>query len=133
MNLQKTFFDSANAWFGLIAALGALVGFGAVENEAAKEGLAAGIALAGSGNILFHWFRDNSKQLIEKVKTSLRRPEFYLSLIVAAAGFVRWLPVAELRALVEAIFSGDTSLMIQAAFALLLVVIKLIKPGGLKA
>ena len=133
MKLQKNFWQSANFWFGLIGVVAAAFGALAFPEDAAKTAVSAIIALFGAGNILYHYFRSiDGKVLIDQLKASIKSYAFWASIITFLAGVLPVLPVAELQNLVKAILSGDTSLMIQAGFALLLVVIKLIKPSGLK-
>lgn len=127
----KKFWQSANFWFGLIAIAAAAFGLGFPE-DAMKQIVAAVIALFSAGNIVYHYFRSVKwGEQIDQIKGSLKSYAFWASIIAFVAGIVPVIPVHELQELVKAILSGDTSLMIQAGFALLLVIIKLIKPGML--
>ncbi|MBK8706510.1 MAG: hypothetical protein IPN33_25055 [Saprospiraceae bacterium] len=132
MQTKKSFWQSANFWFGLIAIAAALFGIRFPE-DSLKQVAAGLIAIFSAGNIAFHYFKSlQGSELLDQLKRSLKSPQFYASILAFLVGFLPWLPIPQIQGLIDAILSGDTSLMLQAGFALLMVIIKLISPGTVK-
>jgi predicted permease len=124
MKTSKAFFSSQNIMFVIIAIL--MVIFGVTfSDQAAKDIVAGVVAILAAGNILIHYFRD--LQTRPSFKDILKNPMFWGSVLAFLVGFLPWLPIKEIQSLIDAILSGNTTLILQAGIALVLVVLKLVK------
>ena len=113
--MNKAFWKSANFWFGVVAVLTAIFGMSFPE-QAGKDLVNAIIAGLAAINILYHYFRDLKTR--PSFKDILKNPAFWASLVAVLITVFPMLPGAEIRALVDAILSGNVSLIINAVIGL---------------
>lgn len=120
--MNKSFLKSPNFWFGVVAVLAAIFGAGFPE-QVGKEFVSIIIAALGSLNILYHYFRDLDKR--PSFKDILKNPAFWGSLLAVVVNIFPILPGAEIKALVDAILTGNMTLIINAAIGLLIAAYKI--------
>ena len=113
--MNKAFWKSANFWFGVVAVLTAIFGMSFPE-QAGKDLVNAIIAGLAAINILYHYFRDLDTR--PSFRDILKNPAFWASLVAVLISVFPMLPGAEIRALVDAILSGNVSLIINAVIGL---------------